>query len=155
MSDARRSAADARRLIRTETGELDRGATKRIRTFLKQAYDRGRLAGREERELELPNANVRASLLQVSITVLEGMEAQVSAIPNHDHATRAFREAAAVLRDAQSQEEALPPVLGDAMVATREEVAGIAEAVGADTPAKKPARKKPAQTKKRKSKVKA
>lgn len=143
MSDSRRDAADARRIVKVQTGGLDRDKTKRIREVLKGAFDRGRRVGREEREKELPNASVRGSLLKVAVTVLKGMEAQVSVIPNSGHAVRAFREAWSVLEDAEKQEERLPPTRSEDLSATDAEVNRISETL--DGPAKKKPAKKSAK----------
>lgn len=106
--DSRRIAADARRILRVGDGVVDRDQTKAIRSVLEKNYDLGRRAGRDERERELPNANVRGALLDVSITMLQQMQAQTSVIPNSDAALHGYGEAVAILQDARRADERLP-----------------------------------------------
>ena len=157
--DSRRIAADARRILRVGEGAMDRDQTKAIRGVLQKNYDLGRRVGRDERERELPNANVRGSLLDVSITMLQQMKAQTSVIPNSAAALQGYDEAVAILKDARSRDERLPstgfkPESGDAEALTAA-LKGSESKVKATATAKKRTAKPKAKPKpKAKSKVK-
>lgn len=154
---SRRSAADSRRLSKESGGGRD--TAKEIRKILKRAEDRGRQLGREERDRELPNANVRGSLLAVSIATLQQMEAETSQIPNSDVALAGYREAIAILQDTRSKNERLPASRksvsdSDVKAIQRAQRAGIAAGNRAGEPVT-PAKKAPAKKAKAGKKVTA
>lgn len=97
-SDERRLAADARRVVSRDGGE--REATKVIRQALRANYDRGKAAGREELSAELGNRDTRTAFLESDAETLDLHGARISNIPNSTRAATAYREAAAILRDA-------------------------------------------------------
>lgn len=106
-NDQRRLAADARRLAGRRADEMtDRAATEQIRTALRQNYDRGFEAGREEMRGELRAEDPRRALLGALAEHVGIVEGRIGAIPNSTAELRACREAAAILRDAS---EAIDP----------------------------------------------
>lgn len=154
----RRAAADARRLIRKGAGYIDRDATKSIREVLLRHFHKGREVGRKEREAELPNANVRASLLAASVGLLRLMETQTAAIPNSDAAVGGYREAIAILTDVLGTEEKLPRTKGRASIPQSDVDAVLEAQESAKAKKAKPKRKTTAKAKakpKAKKKVKA
>lgn len=101
-TDSRRTAADARRIA----GDgADKEAVKKVRDALKDNYERGVAAGRETLAAEMQGLDPRTTLLHVSAELLDNAAARTSAIPNSHKALSAYREAAAILRDAAQGEE--------------------------------------------------
>lgn len=100
MADTRRrTAADARRITnRANDGRAD---TEEIRALLRRTHKRGVDEGRSQMQQELDGLDVRTTLLEVGADHLDSLAARVSGIPNNSRTMQAFREAAAVLRDAR------------------------------------------------------
>ena len=152
--DSRRIAADARRIIRVSVGAVDRDQTKAIRAVLQKNYDLGRRVGRDERERELPNANVRGSLLDVSIAMLQQAQAQTSVIPNSTVALQGYSEALAILKDARSRDERLPRTEFSPDAADTEALAAVMEPAPKAKPKRKPAKRATGGTAKKRAKPK-
>lgn len=104
-TDARRSAADARRVLEKK-GDT---ATETLREALRANYQRGKRAGRAEVQRELAGADGRNTLLLVAAEQLGIVEMTISNIPNSGAQLRACREAAAILTDAANPEAAPEP----------------------------------------------
>jgi len=104
MADNRRRlAADARR-IAIKGGDT-RDTAKEVRDLLKRNYERGREEGRAEAEDEHAATNGRSVLLETSADMLDQALARTSGMPNSNKAQMAYREAAAILRDAARKGE--------------------------------------------------
>jgi hypothetical protein len=101
-SNQRRLAADARRVANNGN---ERETVAQLRHLMKKNYDRGVEDGREQLRNELDAADPRALLLQAGAEQLDGMGARISSVPNSARAQSAFREAAAILRDAAREGE--------------------------------------------------
>lgn len=101
-SDARRTAADARRVA---PAGADKDAIKRVRDALKENYERGVTAGREALAAELKAADPRTTLLNFVAEMCDNAAARTSSIPNSNKALSAYGEAGAILRDAAKGEE--------------------------------------------------
>lgn len=101
-SDARRAAADARRIAPVGS---DKDAIKKVRDALKDNYERGVAAGRDVLADELRAADPRTTMLHFVAEMCDGAAARTSSIPNSNKALSAYREAAAILRDAAKGEE--------------------------------------------------
>lgn len=106
MADTRRrTAADARRIAdKAKNGKVE---VSEARDLLRRTHDRGVEEGRAQMRQELNGLDVRATLLDVGVEVLDSLRSRVSATPNSSRTQQAFGEAAAVLRDAKTLGE--PP----------------------------------------------
>lgn len=96
-SDARRMAADARRVSAKRSEDE---TAKAFRESFRENYERGRAQGREEMREELQGVDTRTAMLNVLADGVEAAGSRISSIPNSENELRACREAEGILRDA-------------------------------------------------------
>lgn len=78
-----------------------------MRKVLAQTYERGRETGRAEVSAEMELFDTRAAMLDAGADFLDLLAGRSSMLPNANRALTAFRESAAILRDARALGE--PP----------------------------------------------